>query len=248
MSKRSMDINADLGEGCAYDAELMPHITSASIACGGHAGDAATMRESLRLAAIHEVVAGAHPSFPDRVGFGRRNMDLAPIEVKAIVREQIETLKEIASRVGVPIRYAKPHGALYHEAARDSNIARAVAEGVASAGIKILYGQAGSILLLEAQAANLRIVAEGFVDRPYLPDGNLLNRDDPDSILGHRDAIEQGLDIALKNRALTNNNETLKVKADTLCVHGATLAAVAIARDLHSALYESGVRVASPSP
>lgn len=242
-----MDINADLGEGYPFDAELMPHITSANIACGGHAGDPATMRESLRLTAINEVMAGAHPSFPDRVGFGRRMMDLSPVEIRALVREQIENLKEVAAQVGVPIRYAKPHGALYHSAANDPDIARAIAEGVASAGVKIFYGMAGSVMLLEAQAAGLRIVAEGFADRRYLPSGTLLSREQAESVLAVRESVGQGVLIATQENAFANNGDRVIVRAETLCIHSDTPSSPEIARDLRNQLYENGVRVVAPS-
>ena len=138
----SIDLNADLGEGSAHEETVMGVVSSANIACGGHAGDAGTMRDSLRLAARFGVAAGAHPGFPDREGFGRRELHFPPDDVRAFVREQIEALKAVAAREGVPLRHVKPHGMLYNMAVRDETLARAVAQAAADSGVPLYFGLA----------------------------------------------------------------------------------------------------------
>lgn len=206
------------------------------------------MRESLRLATVYGVSAGAHPSFPDRVGFGRRPMELSPLEVTAVVREQIETLKEVAGRVGVPIRHVKPHGMLYNMAVKDPALSLAIARAVVASGIKVYFGLAGadSVMLREAESLGLQVVGEGFADRGYAADGSLYPRGEAGALRSHADAVAQGVSIALTGKVTAVTGEPVGVPAGTLCLHGDGEEAALVARDLRSALESAGVSVKAP--
>ncbi|MBI0446651.1 5-oxoprolinase subunit PxpA [Deinococcus sp. DB0503] len=245
----TIDLNADLGEGSPHEAAIMPHVSSANIACGGHAGDAETMRDSLRLAARHGVEAGAHPGFPDREGFGRRELHFSPTEVTAFVREQIEALKAVAAREGVRLRHVKPHGMLYNMAVKDSALAAAIARAAAASGLPLYFGLAGeaSVMLREAEALGLTAVGEGFADRGYAPDGSLWPRSQAGALLPHDEAVRQGVRLALTGTVTAVTGEPVRVPARTLCLHGDGAEAAELARDLRQALEAAGVRVAAPA-
>lgn len=243
----SIDLNADLGEGSAHEETVMAVVSSANIACGGHAGDAGTMRDSLRLAARFGVAAGAHPGFPDREGFGRRELHFPPDEVRAFVREQIEALKAVAAREGVPLRHVKPHGMLYNMAVRDAALARAVAQAAADSGIGVYFGLAGSgEMLREARAAGLREIGEGFADRGYAPDGSLWPRGQTGALLPFETAVAQGVRIAREGLTTAVTGEEVAVPARTLCLHGDGAEAAELARTLRAALEAAGLRVTAP--
>lgn len=246
----TIDLNADLGEGSPHEEAVMGWVTSANIACGGHAGDTDTMRASLRLAAAYGVAAGAHPGFPDREGFGRRALNLTPEEVAETVREQIAALQAVAAEEGVPLRHVKPHGMLYNLACRDAALARAVAHSAASSGVPLYYGLAGqgSLMLREAEAAGLRPVGEGFADRGYAPDGTLWPRGQAGALLPSEAAVAQGVGIAVSGRVVAVTGTPVEVPARTLCLHGDGAQAAEIARDLRRALEAAGVQVAAPAP
>ena len=172
-----MDLNCDLGEGAAHDAELMPLISSANIACGGHAGNEATMRATIKLALEHDVAIGAHPGFADRENFGRVELPVSVAEVRGLVLNQVQHLLAIALQCNARVRHVKPHGALYNLAARDRDLAQAVAEAVYEADPRLLLvGLAGSCLLEAGSACGLSIISEVFADRTYQADGSLTPR------------------------------------------------------------------------
>jgi UPF0271 protein len=225
-----IDLNCDLGEGCPYDAELMPLISSANIACGFHAGDASTARAALRLAAQHGVHAGAHPSLPDREHFGRVELLRCADEVFADCVFQIGALAGLARTVGIPLSHVKPHGALYNRACREDEWARPVAEATALFGLPLL-GLPGS--RLEAHSAGrCPFVAEGFADRRYLPDGTLMPRSQPDAMLDDAGlAVRQALWL-VRERGI-----------GTLCVHGDNPQAVDFVRQLREAFLAQGIAV-----
>lgn len=243
-----MDLNADLGEGSPHEEAVMAAVTSANIACGGHAGDLETMRDSLRLAARFGVSAGAHPGFPDKEGFGRRELHFSPQEVTAFVREQIEALKGVAAREGVRLRHVKPHGMLYNMAARDAALAAAIARAAAASGIPLYFGLAGegSVMLRTAGEAGLTALGEGFADRGYAPDGTLWPRGQAGALLSEADAARQGVRIALEGMTTAVTGETVRVPARTLCLHGDGPEAAALSGALRRALEGAGVRVAAP--
>jgi UPF0271 protein len=225
-----IDLNCDLGEGCAHDADLMPLITSANIACGFHAGDAVAARAGLALAARHGVCAGAHPSFPDREHFGRVEMARTEEEVFADCVYQVGALAALAAAAGTRLTHVKPHGALYNLACRDDAFARPVVEAVGRFGLPLL-GLPGS--RLEALCAGrCPFVAEGFADRRYLPDGSLVPRGRPDAFVEDADeAVRQALELARRRGVRT------------LCVHGDNPQAVEFVRRLREALERHGVAV-----
>lgn len=243
-----IDLNADLGEGSPHEEAVMPFVSSANIACGGHAGDPQMMRDSLRLAARYGVAAGAHPGFPDREGFGRRELHFAPAEVTAFVREQIEALKAAAAREGLRLNHVKPHGMLYNMAVKDAALAGAIALAAQRSGIPLYFGLAGqgSVMLLEARQLGLTALGEGFADRGYAPDGSLWPRGQAGALLPHAQAVAQGVRIAQTGLTTAVTGEDVRVPAQTLCLHGDGIEAAEVARDLRRALEAAGVEVRAP--
>ncbi|MBR9990866.1 MAG: LamB/YcsF family protein [Gemmatimonadetes bacterium] len=243
-----VDLNCDMGEGMGRDGDLMPHITSASIACGAHAGDAETMRETLLLAARHHVAAGAHPGYPDREGFGRRSMEMTPGEIYQCVVDQISALCAAARDAGVPVAHVKPHGALYTDAAADPHVARAVVRAVSDTDPNLLlYGLAGSGIITEAERVGIRPIAEAFADRSYQEDGTLTPRSEPDAMIDDPVAAAvRVLRMVRDQRVGAASGAELTLSAQTICIHGDGPHAVAIARAARAALLEAGIRVAAP--
>lgn len=232
-----IELNADIGEGCD-DAALLPFLARVSIACGGHTGDAASMVAALRLAALHGVAVGAHPSYPDRAQFGRRTKAASPDEIVQWMTQQIEALAEQAARLGVRLAHVKPHGALYNVAACDPVVARAIAGAVAAfdPGLQ-LVGLAGSQLIAAGRAAGLAVLNEGFADRRYQTDGRLVSRETPDALVtdpevatGQARALAQGRPVSALN------GEPVRIQVDTICLHSDTPNALNIARAVHAAL------------
>lgn len=244
----TIDLNADLGEGSPHEEAVMPHVTSANIACGGHAGDTDTMRRSLLLTQKYGVSAGAHPGFPDREGFGRREMHFKPAEVTQFVLEQIEALKDVAAELGVPLRHVKPHGMLYNMAVKDAELSAALAQAVAQSGIHHYFGLAGthSVMLLEAERHGLLPIGEGFADRGYAPDGSLWPRGQAGALRPEEEAIAQGVSIATSGSVTAVTGEKVNIPARTLCLHGDGAEAAQIAQKLRKALEQAGVQVKSP--
>jgi UPF0271 protein len=225
-----VDLNCDLGEGCGGDAELMPLITSASVACGFHAGGPTTALAALRAAAAHNVQAGAHPGFADREHFGRRELSLPPEQVFADCVYQIGALAGLARAAGSALAYVKPHGALYNMACRDDALARPVVEAAQAFGLAVL-GLPGS-RLDAACAGRCPLVAEGFADRRYLPDGSLAPRSQPGAFVEDaEEAVGQALQL-IAGRGVR-----------TLCVHGDNPQALAFVRALRAALERRGVTI-----
>jgi len=242
-----IDFNCDLGEGCGDDAAIIPLITSASIACGGHAGDEATMRATLRLCLEHGIAAGAHPSYPDRAGFGRQEMALAPEAVLATVREQILRLVDAAAAEGTRLSHVKPHGALYNVAARDRAVAEAIANAVAGIDPELmLFGLSGSQLTAAAEAAGLRAVHEVFAERRYEADGSLTPRNRNDAVIHDLDeAIAQVRGFVRDGSVVARTGERIALRADTLCLHGDRPDAAQFAKAIHDALLADRVRILS---
>lgn len=242
-----VDLNADVGEGAGYDADLIPLVTSVNVACGAHAGDENVIAATVRLAAAHGVTVGAHPSFPDREGFGRREMSLSPDELRATLRNQVELLRAIAAGEGVRARHVKPHGALYNMAARDMTLAAAVARLVSEIDPSlVLVGLAGSALIEAGRQVGLRTASEVFADRGYRGDGALVPRGQPDAILHDADAVAaRALDMARDGVVCATTGERVAIRAETICVHGDTPGAVAMARRVRDVLTAAGVQLRS---
>jgi len=244
-----MDLNADMAEGSgpegwAADASLLEVVTSANIACGGHAGDAETMRRACDAALERGVRIGAHPGYADRENFGRTELELAAGEVVVQVAEQIALLEGIAASSGGAVTHVKLHGALYHRALRDIELAQALAEVVAELeGPPVVLAPARCALVDAARALDLRCAAEGFADRAYDAAGLLVPRDQPGSILGAEQAVAQALRLASEGEVTANDGTVIPVDVDSICVHGDTPGAIELAGELRAALTEGGIEV-----
>ncbi len=242
-----MDLNADLGEGCGDDAAMLQVVTSASIASGGHAGDRASMHAACDAARRSRVRIGAHPSYEDRANFGRVSMDVASDEVGRLVLRQLRALATEAVRVGAHISFVKPHGALYHAVASDDGTAEAVVRAVADFAPALpVLGLPGSEFLRRAEVAGLRPVAEGFADRAYTADGSLVPRSSARSVLTDVEEVTaQAVLMATQRRVRTIDGTHVPVNVDSICLHGDTPGAVALARAVRAALEFAGVEVAA---
>lgn len=227
---RLIELNADVGEGGA-DALVIPHVQRVSIACGGHAGDAASMRAALRLAREHGVAAGAHPGYPDPANFGRQAMDAKPAEVTRWVVAQTRALQAAADELGMGLFHVKPHGALYNRAAVDEETAQAVIAAMQELEGKALVALAGSPLVIWARAAGLDVLEEAFADRRYLSSGALAPRNLPGAVIENADEVRaQAQKIAAGAALDTLDGGVLRVRADTLCLHGEGPRAAGLAR------------------
>ncbi|MFF9196087.1 LamB/YcsF family protein [Streptomyces sp. NPDC014779] len=250
MSPVSIDLNADLGEGFGRwtltdDERLLSVVTSANVACGFHAGDAATMRRVCALAAERGVRIGAQVSYRDLAGFGRRAMDVPAEELAAEVAYQIGALEVFARAAGASVAYVKPHGALYNRVVRDAEQAAAVVSGVllAAPGLPVL-GLPGSRLHEAAAAAGLPVVGEAFGDRAYRADGTLLPRGEEGAVLHDpAEVVERSVSMARFGTVDAHCGSPVAVRARSLCLHGDTPGAVELARRVRSALETAGVRV-----
>ena len=243
---KTIDLNCDLGEGCSFDAELMPLITSANIACGAHAGDEATMRATVALAKKHGVAIGAHPGYPDLAGFGRRDLEMTPDELRATVVVQAGAVIAGARVAGAAVRHVKPHGAMYNHAARDPAMAGTIAAAIRDLDpALVLVGLAGSASIEAARAIGLRVAEEGFADRRYEPDGSLRSRRLEGALLGPADAAAQAVSIAREGVVTATDGSTVAVRADTICIHGDGPAAVETATAVRAALARAGITVAA---
>ncbi|HEX9250271.1 MAG TPA: 5-oxoprolinase subunit PxpA [Gemmatimonadaceae bacterium] len=247
----SIDLNADLGEGfgrsrAAEDEALLDLVSSANIACGFHAGDAITMRETVRAATLRGVTIGAHPSYPDIPGFGRRELGLPPKEISRHVAYQIRALRDVCGSEQAKLSYVKPHGALYNRAARDPEAATAVVSAIRAVESSLtLLGPAGSELARAAERAGIAFATEAFVDRAYKPDGTLVPRDEPGAVIHDVNGAVQRAVMLVKGRTITaDDGSELHIKAQSLCVHGDNADAVSILRALNARLKESGVTIA----
>jgi len=217
-----IDLNADIGEGCPGEHELLTLVTSVNIACGFHAGDAFTMVQSVRQALGAGVAIGAHPSFPDRENFGRTAMHLPPEEVCAQVIYQVGALKALTESLGGRLVHVKPHGMLYNQAAREAPLAEAVAQAVYAVDpALILVGLAGSESIRAARALGLVTCEEAFADRGYQSDGSLVPRGQPGALIDDAElAIRQTLDMVQRGEVQSVTGEWVAVRAETVCLHG----------------------------
>ena len=243
-----LDFNCDLGEGCGNDDAIVPLVSSASIACGGHAGDATSMRATVALCLAHGVAIGAHPSFEDREHFGRRELRLSADAIHASVTRQVEALGGICAALGTRMHHVKPHGALYNVAARDRQVADAVAGAVRAVDPSlILFGLSGSCLTDAGSALGLRVAHEVFAERAYGADGRLAPRGTPGAVIEHLDASLAQVRRLLRDGVVdARDGSAIPLRADTLCLHGDRPDAVAFARALRTVLESEGVSVRAP--
>lgn len=240
-----IDLNADLGEGAASDAELLTLVSSANIACGFHAGDASTMLTCVRAALKNGVAVGAHPSFPDRENFGRTAMQLPPETVYAQTLYQIGALSAIVQAEGGVLRHVKPHGMLYNQAAKDPALADAIAKAVFAANpMLILVGLAGSELIHAGTRYGLATRQEVFADRGYQSDGSLVPRGQPGALISDEDqALAQTLEMVQCGRVESVDGQWARVTAETVCLHGDGSHALAFARRLRREFTAQGIQI-----
>ena len=228
MKQLHIDLNCDMGESygnykIGNDDRIMPHITSCNVACGFHGGDPLQIERTIKNALKHNLQIGAHPSYPDLQGFGRRNMNVPPDELKAIIKYQISAVKGITESLGGKLTYVKPHGALYNAAADDKKIAESIVQAIKEIDENLAFlGLAGSKeIQTEAKKAGVKFIAEAFADRRYTASGRLQSRRIDGAVIHHAQiAAEQVLSL-VKDQAVTSNlNTSVKVKAQSICIHG----------------------------
>ncbi|MEO8450072.1 MAG: 5-oxoprolinase subunit PxpA [Gemmatimonadota bacterium] len=247
----TVDLNADLGESfgryrLGNDDELLQVVSSANVACGFHAGDPMIMRETVTLAVNRRVTIGAHPGYPDLVGFGRRELALSNDEIEAAVIYQVSALAGFCRAAAGSLRYVKPHGALYNRAAQDAGTARAIARAVKAVDPSLmLLGLDGTVMITEAEAEGLDAAREAFVDRAYLPNGQLVPRSTPGAVLDDLDAItDRALRMVTERFVVAVDGTRRIIRADSLCVHGDGPHAVEIVRAVRQRFQREGVAIA----
>ena len=245
---RSIDLNCDMGELPEAIADgtqeaLMPSLTSVNIACGGHAGDEATMKTTIAQALRWKMAIGAHPGYPDRANFGRLELDMPLETIADSVFDQVCTLAGIAASCGAQLVHVKPHGALYNQAAHNTRLAAAIAKGVARWSREVvLVGLAGSPMLDVFRDAGFSVAAEAFADRRYEPNGTLRSRKFTDALIRDPDeAARQALNIVERGKVIASDGSEVTVTAQTLCIHGDTPGAVQIAAEVALTLRQAGV-------
>jgi UPF0271 protein len=248
-----IDLNCDMGESFgAYklgqDEELMKYISSANIACGWHAGDPAVMNRTVQMAATHGVGIGAHPGYPDLLGFGRRYMDCTAEEIRNYVIYQVAALKGFCSANGVKMQHVKPHGALYNASVDNEAIATAIADGIARVDPELLYvvlaGPKSAALVKIGAKAGIRVVFEAFADRAYTPQGTLVSRREPGAVIkDSHEVAARALNMAREGKVTAVDGSEIDLVAQTICVHGDTPGAVEMVRTIRELLESEGVEI-----
>lgn len=247
---RTIDLNADVGESLGpwpmgVDEALIPLVSSVNIACGAHAGDPTTILRTAVLAAKHRVAIGAHPGYPDLVGFGRRELEMSAADLRASLIVQVGAVQAAARVAGTVIRHVKPHGALYSRSARDPVVAATVAGAILEIGPDLmLVGLAGSASVAAGRAAKLAVADEAFADRRYEPDGSLRSRLLAGALLEPDEAADQAVSIARDGTVTTGDGTRIAVRADTICIHSDSPGALEIAQAVVDALGSAGFRIA----
>lgn len=246
-----VDLNSDLGESfgsykIGMDEEIIKYVSSVNVACGYHAGDPLVMAKTVKAAKEAGIAVGAHPGYPDLVGFGRRNMVCSPAEVKAYVMYQMGALQAFTKAAGIPLQHVKPHGALYNMAAKDEKLAMAIAEGIAEVDSSvILMGLAGSKMLEAGKKCGLRVASEVFADRAYQADGSLVPRSQPGAVIHDTDeAIARTIRMVKEGKVTAITGEEVEIAADSICVHGDNPSALAFVEAIRAKLIEEGVTIA----
>ncbi len=245
-----VDLNCDLGESfgnykLGLDEEVIKFISSANVACGFHASDPLVMSKTVKIAKDAGVAVGAHPGFPDLVGFGRRNMNVLPAELKAMVQYQIGALKAFCDSNKIKMQHVKPHGAMYNMAAKDEKLAIAIAEGIAEVDDSlILLGLSGSEMLKAAEKIGLKSKKEVFADRAYEEDGTLVARTKPNSMITDENlAIERVLQMIKKGSVKAVTGKEISIEADSICVHGDSPKALDFVKKIRAALQSEGIEL-----
>ena len=227
------------------DSALMDYVSSVNIACGFHAGDASVIRKTVETAITRGVKIGAHPSFPDLQGFGRREMKMTASEVFDIVLYQVSAVKGFCEAFGAPLNHVKPHGALYNKAAKDEELSAAIAKAVKSADENLIfYGLSGSFLISEAGKIGLRTASEVFADRTYQPDGTLTPRTEPNALIhDSKQAVAQVLEMVLEQKVTAVNGEKVALRTETICIHGDGANALEFAKFINAELTRCGILI-----
>ena len=245
-----VDLNSDLGESfgawtMGLDREVLGHVSSANVACGYHAGDPLVMEKTVAAAKAAGVALGAHPGFPDLMGFGRRAMACSDREVKAYVQYQLGALMAFAAAQGLRVQHCKPHGALYTMAAKDMDLAMAIARAIAEVDRDvILLGLAGSRMLEAGRRAGLRTASEVFADRAYRADGSLVSRSEKGAVIHDREeALARTVRMVTEGKVTAITGEEVEIRADSICVHGDNPSAVTFVQEIRRALESRGVTV-----
>jgi len=251
---KRIDLNCDMGESfgawsMGMDGEVIRHVTSANIACGFHAGDPQVMDKTVKLAKDHGVGVGAHPGYPDLVGFGRRNMDCTPQEVRDYVAYQIGALKAFCALHGVSLQHVKPHGSLYNMSVGNEPLIRAIVQAIAGVDKNVIYlalgGAQAQLVAKIAGEEGIRVAFEAFPDRAYTPEGNLAPRSLPGAVIKDpKTAAERALRMAKEGKIAATDGSVLEMKIDTICVHGDNPSAVDVVKTIRSAIEGEGIQVA----
>lgn len=248
--KTSIDLNCDLGEwrseyGPDLDKAIMPYISSCNIACGGHIGDEISMRWTVILAKKNKVKVGAHPSYPDRAGFGRRQLEITGERLKNSIKDQILSLKEIADGEGVPLHHIKPHGALYNAVSANKDIAGSVAEAIKELSLSVIvYGQSGTEFEKAVRNNDLKFCSEVFADRAYENDLMLRSRSENGAVLHEKEEVlTQIFKMVVEEKVITYEGKELPINAETICLHSDTKGSQELARNIHQFLKNHGVRI-----
>lgn len=248
----TIDINCDMGESygrfqIGNDAAIMPYVTSCNIACGYHGGDPLTIEKTIKLALKHQVAIGAHPSYPDLSGFGRRRMTVQKDELKALIKYQIAALKGLVESLGGQLAYVKPHGALYNTAASEITEATTIIQAIQAIDPNlVLMGLAGSVMEKAAQYNDMPFAAEAFADRTYTAEGKLMNRHRPNAVIHNATtAAKQVLSIVKEQRVISNEDTVVPIAAKSVCIHGDNPQAVEILQEIDRVLKQEGITKAA---
>lgn len=244
---QTIDLNCDMGEGLKTDAQLMPYISSANIACGYHAGDETIMKQTISLAIQHNVAIGAHPGFADIANFGRIEMQLPLNEVYQLITEQVLLLQNIAASLGTKLNHVKPHGALYNMSARDPLLANTIAKAVYKIDPKlVLFGLSGSHSITEAKKAGLVTASEVFADRTYTDTGSLTPRTQPNALIVSGDAALLQVVKMIAQKIVTSvSGKEVAIIAETVCIHGDGIHAVSFAKTIYQSLQQKNIGIQS---
>lgn len=250
---KRIDLNCDMGESfgawtMGMDGEVIRHVTSANIACGFHAGDPQVMYRTVKLAKDNSVGVGAHPGYPDLVGFGRRNMDCTPDEVRDYVAYQIGAMKAFCSIHGAALQHVKPHGSLYNMSVGNEAMIRAIVDAIAGVDKSVIYlalgGAQAPLVTRIAKEAGIKVAFEAFPDRAYTPEGKLAPRNLPGAVIKDpKVAAERALRMAKEGKIITTDGSVLAMQIDTICVHGDNPSAVELVRNIRSAIEAEGIQV-----
>jgi UPF0271 protein len=249
--KTKIDLNCDLGESYGAfkvgdDEKIMPYITSANVACGFHAGDPVVIDGTINLAKKHRVAVGAHPGYPDLLGFGRREIQLTPHEVKDYMIYQVSAIEGFVRVAGAKLQHVKPHGALYNTAAKDEKLSKAITDAVKSLNSSlIIFAPQNSALAQAAVKSGLRVACEAFADRAYNSDGDLVSRMQPNAVIQDpHEVVERAVKMVEEGTVLAVDGELVNLgKVHTICVHGDTPTAVELAKNLKKGLTKAGISV-----